>query len=103
MSIFGGQYGSFGGGYMTGQDGRSSAPSMQFGGGFLQAPQGGGVPVQGVVQVSGEVVYAMDPTSVKPKDRSGRRAPYERKGGSWPFDFPVSTTATPLVHRQKKY
>lgn len=103
MSIFGGQYGSFGGGYMTGQGGQSGAPSMQFGGGFLQAPQGGAAPVQEVVQVSGEVVYAMNPTSLKPKDRSGRRSPYERKTGNWPFDFPVSPGSTPVVHRQKKY
>jgi len=106
MSIFGGQYGSFGGGYMTGQGGQSLTPSMQFGGGFLQAPQGAPAAVE-VKAASVEVVYAMDPASLKPRDRSGRRPPYERRGGSYPFEFPVQPSWEPYdrggVHRQKRY
>lgn len=96
MSIFGGQYGSFGGGYMTGGAGQTTAPSMQFGGGFLQAPQG--APVTSEV-VAAEIVYAMEPGSSKPKDRSGRRKPYERKHGGWPFEHVPQGG----VHRQKRY
>lgn len=98
MSIFAGQYGSFGGGYLTGQGGQSQTPSMQFGGGFLQAPQGMPGPVAAEIKASVEVVYALDPTSLKPRDRSGRRAPYERKSG-WPFEMGPQGG----VHRQKRY
>lgn len=95
MSIFGGQYGSFGGGYMTGGGGNASAPAMQFGGGFIQAPSGG--PTE--VKVAGvEVVYAMDVAAVRPRDRSGRKGAYDRKSGSWPFQVPSGG-----VHRQKRY
>lgn len=102
MSIFGGQYGSFGGGYLTGPGGTSQGPSMQFGGGFIQAPSG---PAPTEVKVSeAEVVYAMDPTVVRVKDRSGRKGPYERRGGSWPFTFPIQPgSGTGGVHRQKRY
>jgi len=101
MSVFSGQYGSFGGGYMTGHDGKSDTPSMQFGGGFLQAPQ----PLPGGVTTKvAEVVYALDDYPWRPKDRSGRRPPYEGNGGGWPFEFPVSTTYRAHgVHRQKRY
>ena len=94
MSIFGGQYGSFGGGYMTGGAGQTAAPSMQFGGGFLQAPQAPpAAPV--TVQGSVEVVYAAVPVSMRPKDRSGRRKPYERRD-EW-------SHVQGGVHRQKRY
>lgn len=98
MSIFGGQYGSFGGGYMTGTGGQAMAPAMQFGGGFIQAPSTPAPAVE-VKAASVEVVYAMDPASIKPRDRSGRKPRYDRKSGNWPFEHAPQGG----VHRQKRY
>lgn len=95
MSIFAGQYGSFGGGYVAGQGGQTQTPAMQFGGGFLQAPQGAPAHIQAA---SVEVVYAMEPGALRPKDRSGRRKAYERRYG-WPFEYGPQGG----VHRQKRY
>jgi hypothetical protein len=94
MSIFGGQYGSFGGGYITGGAGQTTAPAMQFGGGFLQAPQGA-PPVPATIRGSVEVVYAAVPVSMRPRDRSGRRGRYERRD-EW-------SHIQGGVHRQKRY
>lgn len=91
MSTFGGQFGSFGGGYMTGNAMPGSAPAMQFGGGFITA---GSPPV-----VPGEVVYQMGPVNGKPRDRSGRRGRYNGGNGGWPFENGVQGG----VHRQKRY
>ena len=70
MSIFGGQYGSFGGGYITGQGGQAMAPAMQFGGrtvgGRVMSIGQEGV-ATGVVGHDNSVVYVATVT-----ERAGR-------------------------------
>lgn len=75
MSMFDGQFGTFGGGFFGGPAGaQSGQQGMQFGGGFMMNPTGRAQVVQEVqVQSQGALTYHLNPSSVRPKDRSGRR------------------------------
>lgn len=83
-SIFDGQFGGFGGGFIGGpNNGQTHFPGMQFGGGFMMNPMANGVQPQAVpVAGQGQVTYAMSPNQVRPKDRSGRKD-YWSTSNSW--------------------
>lgn len=81
MSMFDGQYGGFGGGFIGGPAGsQTRLPGMQFGGGFLMNPGHQAAPVQSVPMASqGGVTYAAPAGHSRPKDRSGRAHPHSQK------------------------
>jgi hypothetical protein len=93
MSIFGGQFGSFGGGFVGGAPGgQSGQQGMQFGGGFMMNPTAQATVVQEVaVAEQGALTFYATPSSLRPRDRSGR------KTGGW-AQGPAGGT-----HRQKRY
>lgn len=93
MSIFGGQFGSFGGGFVSGAPGaQSGAQGMQFGGGFMMNPTAQAAVIQEVaVAQQGALTYYSTPSSLRPRDRSGRRS------GGW------SQAPSGGAQRQKRY
>lgn len=93
MSIFGGQFGSFGGGFVSGAPGAESGQQgMQFGGGFMMNPGAHSTVVQEVsVQQQGPLTYYSTPSSLRPRDRSGRRS------GGW------AQAPSGGAQRQKRY
>ena len=102
-SIFSGQYGSFGGGYLTGPTGQQTREMAFGGGGGPIGPMGQAPLIQEVPLAAGAVVYAESVSSGKPR-QPGRQAPrYFQRG---PFTFPVSPEAPEYwggLQRQKRY